>query len=178
MITIRPIRRSSVDTDAEAIAALRRDSREYLAPWEPDKGEASFTAEGVRAIIESSLERAEAGTALSHVIADDGRIVGGLVFNSIVRGPYFRSCSIGYWVARAEAGRGVATEAVRLAKQVAFEELGLQRVQAEALPDNQASQKVLLRNGFEPIGMAPAYLKIAGRWQDHLLFQVLDPKAD
>lgn len=171
---IRPI---GLD-DAETIAALRCDSREYLAPWEPDKGEASFTVEGMRATIEAAIERAAAWTALSYVIEDDGRIVGGILLNSIVIGPYFRSCSFGYWVARAEAGRGVASEAVRLAKQVAFDELGLQRVQAETLPGNIASQKVLLRNGFEPIGMAPAYLKIAGEWQDHLLFQALNPETD
>jgi len=174
MITIRPIR---ID-DAEAISALRRDSREHLAPWEPDRGEASFTTEGVRESIGASLQRAEAGTALSFVIEDAGRIVGGIVLNSIVRGPYFRSCSTGYWVAKAAAGRGVATEAVRLAKRIAFEDLHLFRVQAETLIDNYASQKVLQRNGFEPIGMAPAYLKIAGRWQDHLLFQVLNPEMD
>jgi ribosomal-protein-alanine N-acetyltransferase len=174
MITIRPIALG----DAEAIAARRRDSREHLAPWEPDKGEASFTAEGMREAIEAALERAEAGIALSYVIEDDGRIVGGILLNSIVRGPYFRSCSFGYWVARSATGRGVATEAVRLAKQVAFEGLELKRVQAETLPGNVASQKVLLRNGFEPIGMAPAYLKIAGKWQDHLLFQVLNSDMD
>jgi ribosomal-protein-alanine N-acetyltransferase len=174
MITIRPL---GLD-DAETIAALRLDSREHLAPWEPDKGEASFTTEGVRESITASLERAEAGTGLPYVIEDDGRVVGGIMLNSMVRGPYFRSCSLGYWVARAAAGRGVATEAVRLAKEVAFEELGLFRVQAETLIDNHASQKVLQRNGFEPIGMAPAYLKIAGKWQDHLLFQVLNPEMD
>jgi ribosomal-protein-alanine N-acetyltransferase len=30
---------------------------------------------------------------------------------------------------------------------------------------------VLTRTGFERIGVAPAYLNIAGRWQDHVLFQ-------
>ena len=174
MIGIRPIALG----DAEAIAALRRDSRDHLAPWEPDRGEASFTAAGVLETIKASLERAEAGMALSYTIVDDGRIVGGIMLNSILRGPYFRSCSLGYWVARSETGRGVATEAVRLAKRAAFEELGLFRVQAETLIDNHASQKVLARNGFEPIGIAPAYLKIAGKWQDHLLFQVLNPALD
>ncbi|HEX2145926.1 MAG TPA: GNAT family protein [Glycomyces sp.] len=174
MITVRPIALG----DAEAIAALRRDSRDHLAPWEPERGEPSFTAQGVRETIEASLEKAEAGTNLSYVIEDGGRIVGGIVLNTIVRGPYFRSCSLGYWVARSETGRGVATEAVRLAKHIAFEELGLFRVQAETLVDNHASQKVLARNGFEPIGIAPAYLKIAGKWQDHLLFQVLNPEMD
>jgi ribosomal-protein-alanine N-acetyltransferase len=174
MIRIRPI----APGDAEAIAALRRDSRDHLAPWEPDRGEASYTADGVRETIEASLERAAAGTGFSYSITDDDRVVGGIALNAVIRGPYFRSCSFGYWVARSETGRGVATEAVRLAKGVAFGELGLLRVQAETLPHNTASQKVLARNGFEPIGLAPSYLKIAGKWQDHVLFQVLDPGLD
>jgi ribosomal-protein-alanine N-acetyltransferase len=174
MITIRPIALA----DAEPIAALRREGRDYLAPWEPDRGEAAYTAAGVRIEIEAAFGRAEAGAGLTYAIEDDGRFVGQIFLNSIVRGPYFRSCSTGYWVAKSAAGRGVATEAVRLAKEVAFERLGLFRVQAETLLHNHASQKVLQRNGFEPIGMAPAYLKIAGKWQDHLLFQVLNPEMD
>lgn len=174
MITIRPV---ALD-DAQALADLRADSREHLAPWEPDRDEAFFTAEGQREVIAVALDRDAAGIGRSYVIADAERPVGGLVFNSIVRGPHFRSCSLGYWVARAETGRGVATAAVGLAKRVAFEELGLRRVQAETLVHNFASQKVLERNGFEPVGLAPAYLKIAGAWQDHLLFQALDPARD
>jgi RimJ/RimL family protein N-acetyltransferase len=38
---------------------------------------------------------------------------------------------------------------------------------------NTGSQGVLLRNGFRPYGVAPSYLKIAGRWQDHILFHLL-----
>ncbi len=54
---------------------------------------------------------------------------------------------------------------------IAFGELGLHRLQAGTLVHNTGSQKVLERNGFERIGLARAYLKIAGRWQDHILFQ-------
>lgn len=61
---------------------------------------------------------------------------------------------------------------------VAFDELGLHRVQAETLVYNAASQAVLSRNGFDWIGMAPEYLKIAGRWQDHILFQRLSDDLD
>jgi [ribosomal protein S5]-alanine N-acetyltransferase len=34
---------------------------------------------------------------------------------------------------------------------------------------------VLAHNGFTLIGLAPSYLEIAGRWQDHLLFQRVAP---
>ncbi|PSK67915.1 hypothetical protein B0E53_00186 [Micromonospora sp. MH33] len=35
------------------------------------------------------------------------------------------------------------------------------------------SQRVLERNGFVQFGMAPEYLNIAGRWQDHAMYQVV-----
>jgi ribosomal-protein-alanine N-acetyltransferase len=78
-----------------------------------------------------------------------------------------------YWVSAADNGRGLATAAVRDMIRVAFAELGLHRIQAETLLHNVRSQRVLERNGFVRFGMAPAYLKIAGNWRDHFLYQVL-----
>ncbi|WP_370257709.1 GNAT family N-acetyltransferase [Cryobacterium sp. Hh38] len=84
---------------------------------------------------------------------------------------------LGYWVAEENNGRGYATDAVRAMTTRAFEELGLHRVQAETLIPNVRSQRVLQRVGFVRYGLAPAYLKIAGRWQDHLMYQLLaDPR--
>jgi ribosomal-protein-alanine N-acetyltransferase len=36
---------------------------------------------------------------------------------------------------------------------------------------------VLERTGFVRFGMAPAYLKIAGRWQDFIMWQLVNPAA-
>ena len=57
---------------------------------------------------------------------------------------------------------------------IAFAELGLHRLEAGTLLHNTPSQRVLARNGFRPFAVAEAYLKIAGRWQDHILFQLLN----
>ena len=80
----------------------------------------------------------------------------------------FCSADLGYWVSQEYNGRGVATAAVAAVVRRAFDELGLHRVQAGTLVHNLGSQQVLLRNDFTRIGLAPAYLRIAGRWQDHL----------
>jgi ribosomal-protein-alanine N-acetyltransferase len=53
----------------------------------------------------------------------------------------------------------------------------LHRLEAATLLDNHASQAVLRRTGFTLIGRAPGYLRIAGRWRDHLLFQRLADDA-
>lgn len=107
------------------------------------------------------------------ILGDAGRLAGRITVKDIVRGP-FLSCQVGYWVSAAHNGRGLASAALANIKRVAFDELGLHRIQAGTLVHNERSQRVLLRNGFVRIGMAPNYLNIAGRWQDHLLFQVLN----
>ena len=96
--------------------------------------------------------------------------VGDVGLSNVVRGS-FQSASLGYWVDVDHQGRGIATAAVALAVDAGFAELGLHRVEAGTLRHNVASQAVLQRNGFVRIGVAPAYLHIAGRWQDHVLFQ-------
>jgi ribosomal-protein-alanine N-acetyltransferase len=159
--------------DAPVLAELLRANRDFLAPWEPTRNEDYFTADGQHAIIRNDLEQHEQGSKLPHLILDDsGRVTGRITLSGIVRS-CFQSCSVGYWVSAADNGRGLATAAVREIVRVAFEDLGLHRVQAETLLHNVRSQRVLERNGFVRFGMAPAYLNIAGRWQDHIMYQVV-----
>jgi [ribosomal protein S5]-alanine N-acetyltransferase len=134
--------------------------------------------DGQRAGIQAALAEHQRGTKLPHVIlTDHGQVAGRITLNEIVRGP-FQSCHMGYWVAADYNGRGLATGAVRDIIRVAFEELGLHRIEAGTLLHNVRSQRVLERNGFIRFGVAPAYLQIAGRWQDHAMYQVLNESAE
>lgn len=157
--------------DGASLAVLLEQSRTYLAPWEPIRPDSYFTADGQQADLEAALERhARGDTAPFVILDDDGAVAGRLTLSGIARGP-FQSCAMGYWVAQTRAGRGLATDAVAAALKYAFTTIGLHRVQAETLLSNHPSQRVLQRNGFERYGLAPRYLKIAGIWQDHLMFQ-------
>jgi ribosomal-protein-alanine N-acetyltransferase len=159
--------------DAAVLAELVRANREFLAPWEPLRDESYFTEAGQRAAIGASLAEYAHGRGLPWVITDrGGAVVGRVNLNNIVRGA-FQSASLGYWIAEAAGGKGITTAAVRDIVRVAFTELGLHRIQADTLEDNVASQRVLERNGFVRIGHAPRYLKIAGRWQDFILHQLV-----
>jgi [ribosomal protein S5]-alanine N-acetyltransferase len=158
--------------DAPVIAELLRANRDFLAPWEPLRPDDYFTTEGQRGSLEDALAHYRAGAALPHVILDDGRIVGRVTLTNITRGP-FLSCNLGYWVAETANGRGVATQAVAQIARLAFGELGLHRIEAGTLLHNAGSQRVLERNGFQRYGVAPRYLKIAGEWRDHVLFQLV-----
>jgi ribosomal-protein-alanine N-acetyltransferase len=156
---LRPV----VPDDSEEVAQLLRENREFLAPFEPLRDQRFFTSEGQRERIEESSSR-------SFAIILDGRIAGGVTISDLIYGP-FQSAVLGYWVAQQLNGRGLATQAVGAAVEVAFGELGLHRLEAGTLADNIASQRVLEKNRFERIGLARRYLQIAGEWRDHLLYQ-------
>lgn len=161
--------------DAPAVATLYSANRDFLAPWEPVRDDEFYTERGQRAVLDRALERYAAGMCVPHVVLDpDGQIAGRINLNDVVRGA-FDSCTLGYWVSESVNGRGLATAAVGEMTRLAFGAFGLHRVQAATLLHNGASQRVLDRNGFVRIGLAPAYLYIAGRWQDHLLYQLIAP---
>lgn len=173
-----PVLRPLELDDVPALARLVRANRTFLANSGPLRQEDYFTDEGQETAVRMSLQNAQAGASFPMVIVDDAdELIGTLNLNSIIRGA-FQSASIGYWVAQDRNGQGVATAAVAEAKDVAFGQLGLHRIQAETRPENHASQRVLLKNGFAQYGIAPNYLKIAGRWQTHVLFQLVAPDPD
>ena len=161
--------------DAAELAQLLQKNREFLAPWDPVRPDDYFTVDGQRAVVEAALAQHAQGRTLPHLIVDDGRVVGRITLNSIVRGP-FESAGVGYWVGAAHNGRGLAGTALAEMVRLAFGELRLHRLEAGTLVHNLRSQRVLGRNGFVQFGRAPDYLNIAGRWQDHLLFQRINPE--
>ena len=171
--TTRPV---SLD-DVPALLDLVVANRAFLAPWQSLRDDTYFTAAGQTDVVRDAIEQAERGAGRVHVILDGGRVVGRATLSGVVRGA-LQSCALGYWVAEECNGRGLATRAVGEMLDVAFVELGLHRVQAETLLHNVASQRVLERNGFTRYGTAPQYLRIAGRWQDHAMYQVLNPGAE
>jgi [ribosomal protein S5]-alanine N-acetyltransferase len=159
--------------DAPELAALHTANREFMAPYDPVRPDEFFTEPGQAAVIAGLLQQADAGIALPRVILDeDGGIAGRITLTGIERGPY-QNARVGYWVGQSGNGRGLASSALAEVLGLAFGELGLHRVEAAALVDNLRSQAVLARNGFNRIGLAPRSVLIAGRWQDHLLFQRL-----
>ena len=168
-----PATRLVTAEDVPTLVALLCDNREFLAPWDPIRSPDYFTEAGQRAEVDSLLQRYRQGSVLPHVVLDEsGSVVGRITLTSIVRGP-FQSCTVGYWLSERSTGRGLATAAVADIKRIAFEELGLHRIEAGTLLHNVASQRVLERNGFVRYGVAPAYLQIAGEWQDHVVYQVV-----
>ena len=164
---VRKLRRG----DGSALAAAYGRNADHLAPWDPVRTASFYTTAHQEGLVEQLLEEEEAGRGASWVVTDGADILGRVNLTHVVRS-VFQSCHLGYWVDAGHTGRGLATSMVTTACGEA-RSLGLHRVEAATMLANAASQAVLAKCGFELVGTAPAYLFLAGRWQDHLVFQKL-----
>ncbi len=166
-VLLRPPRAS----DYPAWSALRDGSRDYLQPWEPAWPEDDLTKAAFRRRLSIYAREMELGHAWPFfVLVDGGKTLAGAVTLSNVRRGVAETGTLGYWIGQPYSGRGVATAAVRAVVGYAFDTLKLHRLEAATLPENQPSQRLLLRAGFKPEGLMREYLKIDGVWRDHRLY--------
>lgn len=160
--------------DAEPLAAFYTHNRDHMRTGSPSRADSFYTIAGQEAAITQANAHREASLGFFWIIEGNGQILGLLHLNSVVYGA-FRSASLAYIVDHRHTGQGVATSAVRWAINFAFTTLRLHRLQGEALVSNHASQAVLSKCGFTQYGRAPKYLCIDGTWQDHVLYQLINP---
>lgn len=160
--------------DWEAWAALREASAAFLTPWEPLwPVDALLRANYLHRLRRQASEwRAGEGYHFLIFRTGDDALLGGLSLTNVRRG-VAQTAVLGYWVGAPFARQGIMSRAVRAALGFAFGELALHRIEAACLPRNIASRRLLEKLGFRREGEARAYLRIAGRWEDHLLFAML-----
>ena len=155
--------------DAPALLAYMEENRRFLEQWEPVREEGFFTLDAQAADIEAAAEDTLADRRHAFGIFLDSELVGRIALSQIFRG-IFQNAYLGYSIAERRNGQGLATEAVGVAMDFAFGDLGLHRVQAAVMPRNTGSIRVLEKNGFREEGYAVGYLCINGVWEDHRIF--------
>jgi ribosomal-protein-alanine N-acetyltransferase len=104
-------------------------------------------------------------------------IIGSVALSNIVMGN-FCSCFLGYRIDKSETSKGYATEAVDRIVSFAFNDLELHRIEANIMPANMASINVVNKLGFTNEGISKKYLKINGKWEDHMHFVKLNENPE
>ncbi len=134
---------------APAVLAFELANRTYFAASISDRGDDFFDQFTDR--YNASLAEQEAGICAFYVLAaEDGSVLGRFNLYELEDG----TAKLGYRVAQQVAGRGVATATVRELCRMATAMHGLRTLQAATSHDNAASQKVLTKAGFVPVGPA------------------------
>jgi ribosomal-protein-alanine N-acetyltransferase len=111
------------------------------------------------------------GLGMPFAIDVEGRFAGQVTVNNIVRGSA-QFASIGYWLDRDVAGRGIMPTAVALVVDHCFRSAGLHRIEVAIRPENSNSLRVVEKLGIREVGYAPRYLHIDGAWRDHRIYAV------
>jgi [ribosomal protein S5]-alanine N-acetyltransferase len=132
-----------------AVLTFELVNRAYFAASISDRGDEFFDQFAGRH--SALLAEQEAGRSAFYVlVTDDGSVLGRFNLYDIEDG----SANLGYRVAQQVAGRGVATATVRELCRIAATRHGLRTLRAATSHDNAASQKVLIKAGFVPVGPA------------------------
>jgi ribosomal-protein-serine acetyltransferase len=166
-IAIRPL----AATDAQALLATVHASLPTLSRWLP-WASADYGLADAEAWVAHTVREREAEREYHFGIFDaDETLVGGVGLNHRI--PAYRSAHLGYWVADAVRGRGVAAEAARAALRYGFDTLGLQRIAIMTPPEHLASQRVAAKLGATYEGRARNGIAFRGDARDALVFSLI-----
>jgi ribosomal-protein-alanine N-acetyltransferase len=166
-----------LDAGAVRLRAITRDDADDYFAVVSDPAviattsmEAALDVGEVRDAIERWGSSFAAGTSIRWAIADpeSGHLIGTCGFNSFdVRAA---RAEIGYEVARAWWGRGVATAAAGAVCAFGFDALRLHRIEATVMAGNAASARVLEKLGFRREGRLRDYKFARGAWSDYWMY--------
>lgn len=159
--------------DAAQLAAYFQRNRDFHREWSPLVPEEFYTEQWQQQHIETylqlnALER-EYRFGIWYPEPEGEILIGVINLTNIVRGVFQNGC-FGYSMDYTYTGGGIMTSSLREAVGFAFYAVGLHRVEANIIPRNHASRKVLERVGFQKVGFSPWMLYINGTWEDHEMY--------
>jgi len=175
-LLLQPINRSIDDQLLEYM--LRNQA--FFQEWDPARTPDFYTLKAHQDLIKGDLLQMESGQLSKFLVykrEEPGRIIGIIALSNIVRGP-FQSCYLGYRLDHEEVNKGYMTEGLARIIHYAFDELKLHRLEANIMPSNAASLKVVQKLGFSSEGLARKYLQINGKWEDHIHMVLLNESVE
>lgn len=155
--------------DARDLLEYYTRNKDFLSKFEPHRDEEFYTVEVQKQSLIENYKEFIKGEGAHFGIYKAEKMIGRIRIYNIVHG-VFKSAFIGYSMDEQYQGNGYMKEAVSLVVTYAYEELGLHRIEATTLVDNEKSQRVLKACGFNELGICKEYLHINGKWRDHVIF--------
>jgi len=151
-------------------------NKSHLKSWEPQRDKTFYTKEYWLHQSSEALILFKKRLAVKLVAFDksESQIIASCNFNNIVMG-CFHACHLGYSIDKNYEGKNLMYEVIDASINYIHKEFNLHRIMANHLPNNIRSEKLLSKLGFEKEGYAKEYLKINGKWQDHILNSLILP---
>ena len=178
IITKRLVLKTPTKSMHEQILAYWKRNKDFFRPWVPTYPDNYFTEENTKEFLDTAWMMTLRRQILYLAIflkedKDFGCVLGDLTYSHIQRGSS-HSCFLGYKMDEAANGKGYITEAIQAANEYLFKKWKLHRIDANIMPHNKRSLRVVEKLGFENEGLARKLLKINGKWQDHIRFGLVN----
>ena len=171
-IYIRPL----AAEDAVSLLQLQTDNQRFFEKFSMGRSEKFYTVDAQLERIKIYEEDSKNDQSyMFGIFKMDGQLIGTINLFQVLRGS-LQSAFIGYFLDKKHNGKGYTTEAVKLLVDYAFKELGLHRIEAGVMPHNIGSIRVLEKSGFHKEGLAVKNVKINGKWEDHQVLAIINPK--
>ncbi len=164
-VMVAPVTRMDEDDLVTANIASRDFHAPWVAPFTDHDGFVKWFHQVVTGANVALVARRD------DMAGADG-VIGVLTLSQIVHGT-FCSAYLGYYAMKAQARRGLMTQALRMTVRHAFDAMGLHRLEANIQPANLPSRALVRRVGFRCEGFSPRYLFIDGAWRDHERWAIL-----
>jgi len=155
--------------NAEELLEYYIRNKKFLSKFEPYRDESFYTIDVQKQSLIENYREFIKGQGAHFGIYKNNNMIGRIRINNIIQG-VFKSAFIGYSIDEKYQGKGFMKEAVGLVLEYAYEELGLHRIEATTLLDNERSKGVLEACGFTELGICKDYLLINGKWRDYRIF--------
>lgn len=155
---------------AEQVFDYYKRNRKFLEGFEPEREERFFSLEYQQEVLKNEIRDCEDKRAFRCYIKQMGKpqkIIGVIGLNNVVWGA-FCSAFLGYKLDENFINKGYMSMAIAMLVKYAFEKLHLHRIEANVMPKNKASLRVLEKNYFVNEGVAKYYLNVNGIWEDHI----------
>jgi RimJ/RimL family protein N-acetyltransferase len=163
VVALRPW---SMDDLPALVDACNDETLHYWLPMIPFP----YTDGDGREFISHQPERNTEGSGNVGIFdALTGKLLGGCGFRALEA----ERTEFGYWVAKAERGRGVASRALTLLLRWVVENTGAKRLQLHADVENIASQRVAEKAGFTREGVQRGWLEVRGERRDMVSYSLL-----
>ena len=154
------------------VYSFEKENREYFERSLPPRPAHYFDlVEGFKEITRELLREQENHDVYTHLIRDaQGTMVGRI--NLSVLEDDRKTAELGYRIGENVTNLGYASEAVKLVLEKAFTTYGLHKIIAGTARDNQASQRVLLKNGFTFSRIIENDFQMHNEWIHTAVFEI------
>lgn len=121
------------------------------------------TIEAEKEFLRQCIEQRKQKKRFAYAILINGKVIGSAGLYIMHRS---HCAEAGYFIDEAYWGRGIACEAVRYLENIAFNELGIVRIELNMLKQNKASERVAIKCGYRKEGIGRKKLPFGDGYVD------------